>query len=143
MDRKALGLPLRCFLVEPVEAPKPGQEPQPTDMYRGVDGGDAFPLEKAPPGAMLWAWWTTDLHPQLGEHPLVVILPDGVPWMPDAQAHNCSIPDDVDQARHHCWVMHGTPPAVTVDKDGVTCDAGHASVSSPGYHGDLRDGFFT
>jgi hypothetical protein len=37
-------------------------------------------------------------------------------------------------------VRHGTPPDVTVDKNGLTCNAGGGSIQVPGWHGFLRNG---
>jgi hypothetical protein len=68
---------------------------------------------------------------------LEVILPDLTPWNIDSRAHNCTMPADFD---HRCWVRHGEPPAITVDKNGLTCAAGAGSIQSGGYHGFLRDG---
>lgn len=41
-----------------------------------------------------------------------------------------------------CWVRHGEPPIVTVNKDGLTCAAGAGSIGIGGgeryYHGFLQ-----
>lgn len=64
-------------------------------------------------------------------------------WIVDSYCSNCSRRGE----RHHCWVRTGTPPWVTVGKDGDTCAAGAGSIwvnmSSPrgGWHGYLRDGW--
>lgn len=49
----------------------------------------------------------------------------------------------LDARPHKCWVRHGTPPRVTVDKDGLTCGAGAGSIAVPGYHGHLQNGYLT
>jgi hypothetical protein len=50
------------------------------------------------------------------------------------------MPDD---GEHRCWVRHGEPPRITVDKNGPTCQAGAGSILAGDYHGFLRDGAFT
>jgi hypothetical protein len=68
---------------------------------------------------------------------LYCILPDKSPWNIDSRASNCTMPDDFE---HRCWVRHGIPPAITVDKDGLTCTAGGGSIQSGSWHGYLRNG---
>lgn len=97
------------------------------------------------PGAMFW--W--DIHDQqaddqvAGAHffasgpQLTVILPDFHPWSIDARANNCTMPADFE---HRCWIRHGEPPAITVDKDGLTCAAGAGSIQTGSWHGYLRAG---
>jgi hypothetical protein len=69
----------------------------------------------------------------IGQH-LHVVLPNGHIWNMDSRASNCTRPED---NRHRCWVRHGDPPAITVDKDGITCGAGGGSVKSGDYHGKI------
>ena len=112
-------------------------------IYHRPDTGAAMSLRDALPGAMWWLTWMEGMfHPQLGASPLCVMTPGGE-WVIDSRASNCTMPDDYDQARHHCWVAHGTPPDVTVDKNGVTCAAGAGSIQAGSYHGFLRDGYLT
>lgn len=49
----------------------------------------------------------------------------------------------VDARPHKCWVRHGEPPDLHVDKAGVTCNAGAGSILSGDYHGFLHNGFLT
>lgn len=111
-------------------------------VYRRTDTGDEMTLRDAAPGAMWWCPWMGDCwHPQLGKL-FSVKLPDGTDWMPDMQASNCTMPDDHNQERHHCWVIEGaTLPRITVGKGGVTCGAGAGSIQSTRYHGFLRNGY--
>lgn len=110
-------------------------------LYRRADNGETVTLRTAPPGAMWWLTWMEGLfHPQLGASPLCVMTPGGE-WIVDSRANNCTMPDDHNQERHHCWIAHGTPPDVTVDKNGVTCGAGAGSIGAGSYHGFLRGGF--
>lgn len=97
------------------------------------------------PGAMFW-WKVQDKaadERQRGAHQfasgpqLTVILPGGHPWNIDGRASNCTLPEDFE---HRCWVRHGEPPAITVDKDGLTCAAGAGSIQVDGWHGFLRNG---
>lgn len=53
---------------------------------------------------------------------------------------NCTMPYDYE---HRCWVRHGEPPAITVDKQGHTCAAGAGSIQCGSYHGFLEDGALT
>ena len=73
-----------------------------------------------------------------GEH-LYAVLPNGRYWDIDSRASNCGRPDD---RTHRCWVRHGEPPNVTVDKQGDTCTAGAGSILADDYHGFLRAGEF-
>jgi hypothetical protein len=128
-------MPTKCFMLDVV------------DRESGrvfVDGrnGKEYTYNNLPPGGIFRAPWYNGVfcHPQL-DCVFVVILPDGHHWIPDSQASNCTIPDDVTQERHHCWVVHGELPNITVDKAGQTCSAGAGSIQSPdGWHGFLRNG---
>ncbi len=112
-------------------------------IYRRTDTGEEVTLPDTPGGAMWYCDWMGPLwNPQLGRL-LSVRLPDGTDWLPDTQAQNCTMPDDHDQERHHCWVMHGQPPNLTIDKRGATCAAGAGSIQSRAYHGFLTDGMLT
>lgn len=71
---------------------------------------------------------------------LIAVLPDGGEWNIDSRASNCGLPQD---RQHRCWVRHGTPPALHVDKNGLTCNAGAGSIiSHRGWHGFLHNGVF-
>ena len=70
---------------------------------------------------------------------LVVITPGGK-WVIDSRASNCGSPWDYE---HRCWVRHGQPPNITVNKAGLTCQAGAGSIQCCSYHGFLRDGELT
>lgn len=115
-------------------------------LYRR-DTGEEYTLRKAPPGAMWYADWLTEGRPASGNlyrgpdgRCLVVVCPDGHQWMVDSRCSNCTLPDD---NIHKCWVRHGTPPNITVDKNGVTCAAGAGSIQTPTWHGFLRNGVLT
>lgn len=69
---------------------------------------------------------------------LHIMLPDGHEWDIDSRASNCTMKDD---RLHRCWVRHGEPPNVHVDKNGHTCNAGAGSIlSHSGWHGFLHNG---
>lgn len=110
-------------------------------------GVDWFPGWNLPPGAMYFLRLSNHgggIHPGdylffEGPH-LHVVLPNGHEWNIDARARNCDRRDDI---THRCWVRHGEPPDITVDKNGNTCTAGGGSIHSGDYHGFLRDGAFT
>jgi hypothetical protein len=110
------------------------------EIYRRVDTGEELHLRDASPGAMWLAWWLDDMYTPQGEHNLVVKTPGGE-WTIDGQANNCTMKDDMKQERHHCWIRHGEPPLVTVDKNGTTCQAGAGSIQCNSYHGFLRNGY--
>lgn len=109
-------------------------------LYTRSDGGPDTTLRDAPPGAM----WDADWMPAVYKNPdgrcLCVRLPNGLDWMIDGVASNCTKPGD---RVHRCWVRHGEPPVITVDKAGLTCDAGAGSILSGDYHGFLQDGVLT
>ncbi len=110
-------------------------------LYVRQDTGERITWRDAPPGAMYYADWllTPGSSRNRGPdgHALVVKCPDGHEWHVDGRASNCTRPDDDE---HRCWVRHGVPPRVTVDKSGNTCEAGAGSILTPYWHGYLRDG---
>jgi hypothetical protein len=111
------------------------------EIYRRADTGEEYTLRDAPAGAMWYAPWVAHFfRPQLPGGPLVVKLPDGTDWQVDSMANNCTMKDDWKQERHHCWVIEGTPPLVSVGKSGSTCGAGAGSIATSRYHGFLRNG---
>ena len=114
-------------------------------------------IEDAPVGAMFYADWV-DWRVGPDGKVLHVIVPPHHVWNIDGTASNCDSPCarcgvpyhahrqgecrtyEDSQPDHRCWVRHGTPPAITVDKSGKTCNAGGGSISVPGWHGFLRAG---
>jgi hypothetical protein len=112
-------------------------------IYARVDGGELMTLRDAPPGAMWDGWWLHGIHggalcgPTVDGRNLFVRLPNGRDWHIDGRASNCTMPgDDV----HHCWIRHGNPPELVVDKNGPTCAAGAGSILAGNYHGFLGQG---
>lgn len=103
------------------------------------DGGAETTLRNAPAGAMWDASWWPDEDKVRGQY-LVVRLPNGRDWAIDGEASNCTRKGD---DAHRCWVRHGEPPNLTVDKNGETCAAGAGSILSGDYHGFLRNGVLT
>jgi len=76
-----------------------------------------------------------------GKH-LIIRVPDGDreeghPWNIDSRASNCTRKDD---RTHRCWVRHGEPPHIHVDKNGNTCSAGAGSIQTDKWHGFLHNG---
>ncbi|MDE2097969.1 MAG: hypothetical protein KGL39_12020 [Patescibacteria group bacterium] len=102
-----------------------------------VADGQQYTLRSAPPGAMWFADWV-DIDRWKGPdgRTLMVMTPGGQ-WMVDGVASNCTKPNDTE---HRCWIRHGTPPSITVDKNGNTCAAGAGSILCGSYHGFLRNG---
>lgn len=109
-------------------------------LYGRQENGIPLSIRDDIPGMMYDAWWLPfgwagpdGLH-------LCVVCPGGHLWHIDGRASNCTLPEDNE---HRCWVRHGTPPDLTVDKNGLTCSAGAGSIMAGDYHGFLQGGFFT
>lgn len=106
-------------------------------LYRRSDTGEQIELGKAPPGAMWDAtWYPEDWRGPDGKA-LMVVLPNGDHWHIDGMASNCTKPNDKE---HRCWIRHGQPPNLTVDKQGNSCAAGSGSIHAGNWHGYLRNG---
>lgn len=116
-------------------------------VYRRQDTGELTTIGDSGPGAMWFAdWMLRDLdRTKVGnlwrgpdDHCLIVKCPpNGHEWTVDGRCSNCTKPTD---DLHKCWIRHGTPPNITVDKNGNTCSAGAGSILVPGWHGYLRNG---
>jgi hypothetical protein len=134
-------------------------------LYRRIDTSEEMRLHEFPPGAMWFADWMlvegTDHYRGPDGHCLVARLPDRSDWCVDGRANNCDSPCTncraaynahtfkagtcmkyEDARPHKCWIRHGDPRTgvVTVDKDGVTCNAGAGSIATSKWHGFLRGG---
>jgi hypothetical protein len=94
------------------------------------------------PGSLFWISFSSG-HCSTHEPPcarhLTAVTPDGHWWDIDGRANNCTMKSD---KRHRCWVRHGEPPHITVDKAGLTCAAGAGSIQTPSWHGFLSNGVF-
>jgi len=129
--------PARCECGCEFTADDPWQEWS-ERLYRRADSGSMVTLRDAPPGAMWDCGWNSWKGPD--GRCLVVKCPNGSEWIIDSRASNCTMPKDNE---HRCWVRHGEPPLITVDKNGKTCQAGGGSIQAGDYHGFLRGGVFT
>lgn len=93
-----------------------------------------------PAGSMYWRYWANH-HPYWdngGDKSLIVVCPDKTHWDIDSRTSNCGLKED---RIHRCWVRHGEPPNITVNKEGNTCVAGAGSIRGQnGYHGHLVNG---
>lgn len=111
-------------------------------LWQRTDSGEVMTLEESPPGAMWYADWYGESFPHGPDgRVLIVKCPDGWEWNVDSRASNCTLPQD---NAHRCWVRHGTPPNINVDKNGNTCQAGAGSIltgRAQPWHGFLRNGF--
>jgi hypothetical protein len=117
---------VRCFMLVAtgeVVSPRPGVT---APLYRRADTGEVLTFADAPAGAMVGFEWG-----------LTVKLPNGRSWNIDSEATNCTRKG---VKSHRCWIRHGTPPDITVDKNGDTCAAGAGSIQAGDYHGFLRNG---
>jgi hypothetical protein len=106
-------------------------------LFLRTDTGEKMTAEDAPVGAMWDAWYYPKAYRGSDGISLMVKTPGGE-WCVDARCSNCTLPDDNE---HKCWVRHGSPPDITVDKNGKTCSAGAGSIAQPRYHGFLRNGY--
>lgn len=143
---------IKCFFVEDTgkcaawrevtdEAGKLIGKTRDRIWQRADTGEKVTSLNDLPAGAMWFADWYDDsfCKPQLA-HVLVVKTPGG-DWIVDSQSSNCTMPDDRKQEKHHCWIIEGELPNITVSKNGVTCTAGGGSIICGIYHGFLRNGY--
>lgn len=109
------------------------------DEYLRCDTGQLLPLfDPRPVGAMWYATWREGCgfwHGPDGR--IVEVMTPGGVWCIDQRCSNCTMPEDNE---HRCWVRHGEPPKLTVDKNGLTCGAGAGSILIGSFHGFLRDG---
>lgn len=103
-----------------------------------TDTGVLTTLADAPPGALWVAWWMGNncTWDNATEPPLLCKTPGG-DWNIDGRANNCTMPED---RLHRCWIRHGIPPNIHVDKNGLTCTAGAGSIQAGAYHGFLHNG---
>jgi hypothetical protein len=116
-------------------------------LHSRSDGGPLTTLYDAPTGALWYAWWLdhrTDNSGLYGwdwdnqtEPPLMCRTPSGSDWCIDGRASNCTMKEE---RTHRCWVRHGVPPNIHVDKNGHTCQAGAGSIVSGNWHGFLHNG---
>lgn len=123
-----------------------GYEFQPKDerqlfsqhLYRRTDTGEEMTLRDASDGAMWEATWYSGVPSWCGDDGRAIIcrVPCKHDWHIDGVCSNCTRPNEA----HHCWVRHGEPPNLTVDKNGNTCAAGAGSILTPTWHGYLRNG---
>jgi hypothetical protein len=120
---------------------QPGDERQlfTSHLYRRADTCEEMTLRDAPDGAMWEASWYSGVPSWCGPDGRAIICraPTKHDWHIDGPANNCTRPND---EAHRCWVRHGVPPNLTVDKNGNTCSAGAGSILTPAWHGFLRNG---
>lgn len=107
-------------------------------IYVRPDTGERFEggYSKMPAGAMFNAWWHHGFWVGPDGLSLSVVLPGGHIWHIDSQANNCDQPE----RPHQCWIRHGIPPKIDVDKNGDTCRAGGGSIKCYTYHAMLQEG---
>lgn len=157
------GWPTKCSVCDYEFQPGDSWQVSTDHVFRRAETGEEFTLNTAPPGAMWNAYWfVTRDHEWVGPDgkSMEVVCPNGVRWNIDSRANNCDSPcencgapwnkHDYDKCSgykdakpHKCWIRHGEPPLLTVDKDGgPTCGAGAGSIQAGDYHGFLRHGEF-
>jgi hypothetical protein len=108
-----------------------------THIYRRATGEETT-LRDAPEGAMWDATWFHDHPGWCGPDGRSILckVPTNHDWHIDGPCSNCTRPNEP----HKCWVRHGEPPNLTVDKNGDTCAAGAGSILTRTWHGFLRNG---
>ena len=112
-----------------------------TDRLYADAAGKQYRHRELPVGAMYYADWLPKnmFWDNKTDDYLTVVTPGGE-WNIDQRANNCTLPND---RLHRCWVRHGTPPDIHVDKVGLTCAAGAGSIICGSYHGFLQHGSLT
>ncbi len=117
-------------------------------LYEGVNAEGiklTTTLRDAPVGAMWNADWMPASWKGADGQSIVVVVPEQHDWCIDAVASNC---DKRDDQEHRCWIRHGIPPHITVDKLAgtpdasarTTCNAGAGSIQTKTWHGMLQQG---
>lgn len=159
-----------CYELNPTPLPPPGDPRWPAKCdkcayaFKGDDeyqifedevyvdaAGKEFSLREPVAGMMWDAWWFGDDMKGPDGKCLVAVTPDLWEWMIDGPCSNCTMPTDRGPfaTAHRCWVRHGAPPDLIVDKNGRTCAAGAGSIqTNHAYHGFLgcngaNPGYFT
>lgn len=129
---------IKCFMIEPTGKMTAVVDGVSHEIWRRLDTGEEF-FGGDPVGAMYYATQDSQQYYRPGPdgRTLFVVTPGGT-WSPDSRASNCTMLDDDE---HYCWVRHGVPPLITVDKVGKTCKAGGGSILMGKYHGFLRNGY--
>lgn len=152
-------MPVKCFWVEPVV--EAGQ----SRKWKRADTGEIIDENhhRLPVGAMWNATWLADHEDYRGpDGKSICVITPGGEWMIDGRASNCNSPckncgvaykdhldNDLaghyyeDSRPHKCWIRHGIPPNLTVNKVGITCGAGAGSIIRGDYHGYLINGSLT
>lgn len=113
-------------------------------LYSGNPDGSLVTLHDTPVGALWYAMWYKDESTgqwygdwdNMTGPPLMCKTPGG-DWNIDSRASNCTLLAD---KMHRCWIRHGEPPNIHVDKNGLTCSAGGGSIQSGNWHGFLHNG---
>jgi hypothetical protein len=154
--------PTKCAACPYVFAPGDPYSFDPRQLFQRSDTGEIVTLAEAPPGAIWAAPWLSESPEYRGPDGLTLVArcPDGHDWIIDSRASNCDSPcaecgvqykDHThgqghtyrDARPHKCWVRHGTPPQLHVDKGaGESCGAGAGSIQTATWHGFLHNGFF-
>jgi hypothetical protein len=140
---------IQCFLIEPVFGDKLKEHgiTRARDIWEdreivswvrpGTDEQQEF-AHQFGPGALYYAvWLPRNITWGNEEGPHLYVQTPGGDWDIDSRCSNCTLPED---RVHRCWVRHGMPPQITVDKSGLTCGAGAGSIQQRTWHGHLHNG---
>jgi hypothetical protein len=136
--------PIKTFLLEPIYSGEllsyPSWDNRALKGWRNpITGIETEWPHQQDVGAMWRAAWLPKgfVWENETEAHLIVKTPGG-DWDIDNRASNCTLPND---KVHRCWVRHGEPPNVDVNKSGITCNAGAGSIVIGNWHGFLRNGY--
>lgn len=136
---------IKCFLIEITNLWTEWKEDISTEsgsreqLYRRVDNGDIGTINSFGVGAIWEATWFNGFKGYCGtDGKSYIVKTPGGDWMIDGRASNCTLPEDDE---HKCWCRHGVAPDFTVDKNGLTCNAGAGSIAIGNYHGFLKNGY--
>jgi hypothetical protein len=106
-----------------------------SSLFQRSDTGELVTLHSAPVGALWDCTWMPDSYKRPDGRYMCCRTPGG-DWCIDSKCSNCTRPNEP----HECWVRHGVPPDLHVDKNGNTCSAGAGSIICGGWHGFLHHG---
>jgi hypothetical protein len=136
-----------CFLVDPIYGAALPVDIRGWDPNHEIIGWirrDTGEQKKSQHDYGIGAMWRACWLPKNFEwdnetEPHLYVCTPGGDWDMDQRCKNCSSPED---KIHRCWIRHGIPPNITVNKKGVTCNAGAGSIAQKTWHGFLKEGKF-
>jgi len=152
--------PVLCSHCDYIFSSRDARQRKEERIYRRSDTGELITLKEAPLGAMWYADAANEWYKRWkgSDGKSLIVRTPGGDWAIDTRAANCdskcvcgvpyvqhnNVPCKhyVDARPHNCWIRHGIPPLIHVDKNGKTCGAGAGSWIGykDKWHGFLHDG---